>query len=308
MELYQLRYFEAVARHRHVTRAARELHIAQPSLSKQIRVLESELGVALFDRIGRGIELTDAGELLLPYARRILRDVAAARDALQQRADLSSGVVSIGAPPTVGTHLLPAALAEFNRRYHGIRLELHEAGGSHLVALLTEGAVDLAVVPLPVQGVASDTLFREALVIAVGLDHPLAARQHVTSQELAGEDFVLFPEGYELRERTLELCRHAGFEPNIVLDGGEMDTVLRLAAAGLGIALVPRLALEGVEGLVGVAVSDLALFRTLGLVRHAERQLSPAATALHRFLLEKLRVANDMAAAPAASDAGPAEA
>src|SRR3712207_2130342 len=103
MELHHLRYFEAVARHGHMTRAAHELHIAQPSLSKQIRVLEDELGVALFDRVGRRIELTQAGEMLLPYARRILRDIAEARATVEQLSELRSGHVSLGASPTVGT-------------------------------------------------------------------------------------------------------------------------------------------------------------------------------------------------------------
>ena len=119
MELRQLRYFEAVARHAHVTRAARELHIAQPALSKQIRSLEAELGVQLFDRVGRRVELSDAGRLLLPYARRVLRETELARDAIRQRADLSAGQVSIGAPPTVGTQLLPRILAEWNARSLG---------------------------------------------------------------------------------------------------------------------------------------------------------------------------------------------
>lgn len=290
MELHHLRYFEAVARHGHVTRAATELHIAQPSLSKQLRVLEAELGVTLFDRVGRRIELTDAGRLLLPYARRILHEVAAAKAAMGQRADLTHGHVSIGAPPTVGTHLLPQAVADFNQRYGGITLELHEAGGSRLLTLLNDGTVDLAVVPLPVAGAAWVELFTEDLVIAVSQQHTLARQPSVAAAALAHERFILFPVGYELRDRTLQLCHSAGFEPEIVLDGGEMDTVLRLTAVGLGIAVLPRLALEGAEGVVGLSVQDVELRRTLGLIWHPERQLSPAASALQQFLIARLQL------------------
>lgn len=289
MELRHIQYFEAVARHGHVTRAARELHIAQPSLSKQIRVLEADLGATLFDRVGRRVELTDAGKQLLPYARRILRDAAAARAALQQRADLSQGHVSIGAPPTVGTHLLPHALAEFNARYAGIELELHETGAGRLVELLNEGTVDLSVVPVPVAGVACVELFTEELVVAVAAAHPLARQNDVEAADLAGEGFILFPAGYELRDTTLRLCHEAGFTPRIVLDGGEMDTVLRFAAVGLGIAVVPRLALEGEEALVGVPLRGANLERTLGVIWHAERELSPAAAALRQFLIDRLQ-------------------
>jgi LysR family transcriptional regulator, transcription activator of glutamate synthase operon len=289
MDVHHLRYFEAVARLGHVTRAAQELHIAQPSLSKQIQTLEGELGVALFNRVGRRIELTDAGALLLPYARRILRDVEAAQEALQQRADLHHGRVSIGAPPTVGTHLLPQALADWNARYNAIQLELHEAGAGELVELLAEGAVDLAVVPGPVRDVTWIELFTEELVVAVGSQHPLAQYEGVTANDVRAHGFILFPAGYELRDRTLAYCRSAGFEPRVVLDGGEMDTVLRLTAVGLGIAIMPRLALQGADGVIGIPIRDAQLHRTLGLIRHPERTLSPAAAALSQFLLHRLQ-------------------
>lgn len=290
MELSHLRYFEAVARLGNVTRAAAEQHIAQPSLSKAIRGLEAELGVQLFDRVGRRVALTDAGQTLLVYARRVLQEVAAARSALQARADLNLGHVSLGAPPTVGTHLLPQALAEFNHRYGGIQLELHEKGASELLKLLDAGIVDLAVVSVPTAHVAWAKLFTEDLVVAVAPSHRLAHRPSIAAAELAEEGFILFPIGYELRHHTLRLCHAAGFEPRIVLDGGEMDTVLQLAAAGLGIAVVPQLALDDTENLVGLPVHDVTLQRTLGLIWHAERQLSPAASALQTLLIERLQL------------------
>ena len=304
MELRHLRYFEAIARHGHVSRAAGELHLAQPSLSKQLRVLEAELGVALFDRVGRRIELTEAGKLLLPYARRVLAEVDAARAAVQQYQGAHRGRVAIGTPPTVGTQLLPTALAAFNQLYPGVDLELHEAGAGRLIELLAEGSVHLAVVSAPVAGVARADLFTEDLVLAVGTQHRLAAGRTVPPGALADEPFILFPPGYELRERTLQLCAGAGFEPRVVLDGAEMDTVLRCAAAGLGVAIVPRLALEGAEGLVGLSIDDVNLTRTLGLVWHPERQLPPAAEALRLFLLDRLRARNVMGSQATADGAG----
>jgi DNA-binding transcriptional LysR family regulator len=289
MDLHHLRYFEAVARHGHVTRAARELHIAQPSLSKQIQVLEAELGVVLFDRVGRRVELTEAGQLLLPYARRVLREVAEARAALQQWGSLEHGQVAIGAPPTVGAHVLPRALAAFHQRYPAIELRLLEMGAARLAALLEEGAIDLAVISVLLPGLVSAELFSEELVVAVAQDHPLAQQQAVRSAELAAEQFILFPEGYELRSRTLQFCRAAGFEPQVALNGGETDTVMRLVAAGLGVALAPRLALEGIVGIVGLHVADVELERTLRLIWHPERSRSPAAEALRSFLIEQLQ-------------------
>src|SRR5215216_6272215 len=289
MQLHHLRYFEAVARHGHVTRAAHELHIAQPSLSKQIQALEGELGVVLFDRVGRRVELTEAGRLLLPYARRVLREVADALRALQQWGSLEHGQVAIGAPPTVGAHVLPRALAAFHQRYPAIELRLLEMGAARLAALLEEGTIDLAVISVPFPGLASTELFSEELVVVVAQDHPLAQQRAIRSAELAEEQFILFPEGYELRSRTLQFCRAAGFEPQVALNGGETDTVMRLVAAGLGVALAPRLALEGVAGIVGLRVADVELERTLRLTWHPERSSSPAAKALRLFLIERLQ-------------------
>ncbi|NTV63816.1 MAG: LysR family transcriptional regulator, partial [Oscillochloris sp.] len=279
MELRHLRYFEAVARHSHVTRAAAELHIAQPALSKQISQLEHELGVALFDRVGRNVRLTEAGEALLPHARAVMAQVEAARAEMAERIGLRKGRATVGAPPTVGNQLLPTVLAAFNRRYTGIELRLHEAGVQTLLDLLETGLTDVAVVTLPVddENLTVLPLFTEEMVIAVWRGHRLADRGEVMISELANEPWVLSPENYELREAALSVCERAGFTPKVVLDGGETDTLLRFVASGLGIALVPRLAVQGAGDLVALKVSDQKLQRSLGVVWRGDRVASPAA-------------------------------
>ncbi|NTW98088.1 MAG: LysR family transcriptional regulator [Oscillochloris sp.] len=291
MELRHLRYFEAVARHSHVTRAAAELHIAQPALSKQISQLEHELGVALFDRVGRNVRLTEAGEALLPHARAVMAQVEAARAEMAERIGLRKGRATVGAPPTVGNQLLPQVLAAFNKRYAGIELRLHEAGVQTLLDLLETGLTDVAVVTLPVddENLTVLPLFSEEMVIAVWRGHRLADRGEVTINELADEPWVLSPENYELREAALSVCERAGFTPRVVLDGGETDTLLRFVAAGLGIALVPRLAVQGASDLVSLQVTDQKLERSLGVVWRGDRVASPAARALREFLVEQLR-------------------
>ncbi len=291
MELRHLRYFEAVARHSHVTRAAAELHIAQPALSKQISQLEHELGVALFDRVGRNVRLTEAGEALLPHARAVMAQVEAARAEMAERIGLRKGRATVGAPPTVGNQLLPPVLASFNKRYAGIELRLHEAGVQTLLDLLETGLTDVAVVTLPVddENLTVLPLFTEEMVIAVWRGHRLAGRGEVSIRELAGEPWVLSPENYELREAALNACERAGFTPRVVLDGGETDTLLRFVAAGIGIALVPRLAVQGTSDLVSLRVSDQELQRSLGVVWRGDRVASPAARALREFLVEQLR-------------------
>ncbi len=291
MELRHLRYFEAVARLNHVTRAATELHVAQPALSKQLRDLEEELGVALFDRVGRRVQLTEAGAALLPHARAVMTQVEAARAAMAERVGLQRGLATVGAPPTVGTHLLPSALATFNARYPGIELRLREAGIATLLEQLAAGLADLAVVALPVDDpdLTVAPLFSEELVLAVSPQHPLAHRTSVRLADMAEQPFVLSPTNYELRETTIVACRQAGFAPRVVLDGGEMDTLLRFVAAGLGVALVPQLAVAGQTDIVALHISDQKLRRSLAIVWRGDRVSSHAARALREFLIETLR-------------------
>jgi LysR family transcriptional regulator, transcription activator of glutamate synthase operon len=290
MELRHLRYFEAVARLSHVTRAAAELHIAQPALSKQISQLEQELGVALFDRVGRNVRLTEAGEALLPHARTIMGQVEAARGAMAERVGLRKGRATVGTPPTVGTQLLPQALAAFHQRYAGIELRVHEAGVQTLLDLLETGLTDMAIVTLPVtdEHLTVVPLFTEDLVVAVPPGHRLAGASSVALADLCHEAWVLSPENYELRISTLEACSRAGFTPKVVLDGSEMDTLLRLVAAGVGIALVPSLAVKGNNELRGLHISDMEVRRSLGIVWRGDRLASPAARALREFLVQHL--------------------
>jgi LysR family transcriptional activator of glutamate synthase operon len=287
LELRHLIYFEAVARHQHVSRAAAELSIAQPAISKQLHDLEHELGgVALFERVGRNVRLTEAGQALLEHVRVILAQVEAARAEIRERVGLRSGRASIGAPPTVGMRLLPGALALFNQRYPALELVLREGGTQTMLSLLETGEVDLAVVTLPVarRSLHVTTLFTEELVVVVPSAHRLAGRTSVAFTELSDESFLLYPRGYGMRDNTLAACQQAGFTPRIVLDGGEMDMVLRLAETGLGIALMPRLALDDTRRLIALPVSDQLLQRTMALVSREDRALAPAARALREFL------------------------
>ena len=220
-----------------------------------------------------------------------MTQVEAARAEMAERIGLRRGRASIGTPPTVGTQLLPTVLAAFNKRYPGIELRLHEAGVQTLLDLLETGLTDVAVVTLPVEDehLTVVPLFTEEMVIAVWKDHPLATRTTVQISDLKDEPWVLSPENYELREATLNACQAAGFAPRVVLDGGETDTLLRFVVAGIGVALVPRLAVQNTSDLVALPVSDQKLQRSLGLVWRGDRAASPAARAMREFLVEELK-------------------
>jgi DNA-binding transcriptional LysR family regulator len=287
MELRQLSYFVAVAQKLNFSRAAEGLPVSQPGLSQQIRVLEGELGVQLFDRVGKRVTLTHAGEVLLPHAYRILEAVELARNDVRELSQLTRGTASLGAPPTVSGHYLPGRLTRFRRRYPGLEVTLREAGTDSLLRLVEEGQIDLAIVvsdDLP-PVVECAQLLSEKYLLAVGLLHPLSKQSAVRLADLSGEAFILFPEGYKLREVTLAACRQAGFEPKVALDGGAMQSALEFVAAGLGVALVPELGLEGAKNIRGLTIADQDLRRRMGLVWRPDHYFSAAARALRDFLL-----------------------
>ena len=146
MHLRHLRAFVAVAEVLNFSRAADELEIAQPAVSQQIRGLEEELGVLVFDRIGKRVSLTEAGRALLPHARQILHLVETAENEVRERGELKRGRASLGAPPTVSTHVLPARLTQFKQQHPGLEVLLREAGTETLLRQIEEGRIDLAIV------------------------------------------------------------------------------------------------------------------------------------------------------------------
>jgi LysR family transcriptional regulator, transcription activator of glutamate synthase operon len=289
MELHQLQYFIAIAEHGHFTRAAASLHVAQPSVSQQIRKLETELGAQLFHRLKRRVTLTEAGEALLPWARRIVSNIDAARTDVQELSNLERGRISIGATPSIGTHFLPATVAEFHRTHPGITFVLREAGSRILSSALEAGELDLALLILPVAQLAIETemLIEEPILVAVPPDHPLSGRTSVRISDLRDEPFVLYRDGYDLREVTLSACHQAGFQPQVSLDGGEMDSVARFVNAGMGVALVPAMAF-GSDERTGIPIREPGLTRSIGVAYRRERKLSAGTRAFIELLRERV--------------------
>src|SRR5438270_2610947 len=291
VELQQLRYFVAVADAGKVTAAARDLHVAQPSVSKQLRKLETELGAILLERRKTGVALTDAGQILLPWAKRVLADLDGARSEVAGLASLERGRLSVGATPSLSTVLLPRVLAAFHSEHPGITLSVLEAGSRDLVDRLALGGLDLALVILPVpREERFDTipLLREELVLAVAKRHPLAKRKSVRLTELRGVPLVMFREGYDLRSSTIAACEQAGFHPTFAIEGAEMDGVLRMAAAGVGVAVVPSMVIERGGPLVAVRLAQPTLVRSVGVAFRRDRQHSRAADAFVAQLREFL--------------------
>lgn len=271
MELRHVRYALALAEERHFGRAAARVHVAQPALSQQVKQLERELGVELFRRTTRRVELTEAGRRFAEHARGILAGVDRARDDLALLASGRAGRVSVGFVGTATYDVLPRVAHEVRRALPDVDLQLRgESLSPQLVAGLTDHTFDLALLrpdPAGGDGLAVRTLRAEPLVAVVPTAHPLADRHRIDLAELAGEPFVVHPSGHRssIHERVLRACADAGFEPASLLEVAETATMVVFVAAGLGVALVPEpvrsLGLEGVSyvGLIEPPTIDLAL-------------------------------------------------
>lgn len=293
MKLEHIRCFEAVSRHLHFTKAAKELFIAQPALSAQIRRLESELGVSLFDRTSRSVRLTDAGEMLLPSARRILAEVQDAQTRVRDALDLRAGLVTIGSQQSLNASgVLPRVLTEFHELYPGIDVALREDDLDETLVMLLEGSVDLALAHLDSRSQADEfqhhPLFEEPTVFIAATNYPTREGSPIPLAALRDEPFIAFNQTAGLRHMLTRACAAAGFEPRVACESGALGSVRALASAGLGIALMPLPAAHQSGPPVQILATDVQLTRTITLIRHSRRYHSAAARALADLLVERL--------------------
>ena len=265
MDLRRLRYFVVAAEELNFSRAAGRLRIAQPPLSAQIKQLENELGVLLFDRTGRGVRLTDAGYVLLEEARRIFIQLEQTARMVERVGSGQVGRLSLGFVPSATNEVLPPVLYEFQKSFPEVELFLHEMMPDQVVQRLHGKQIDVGFFYLPFDDSALDfrPVSREPLVVALPETHPLAEEPEIDLRSLEREPFVL-PRRYNmpgLYGQVTEVCRQAGFTPRPVQkDVWLMQTIVGLVASGIGVGLVP---------------CSLRNFRRKGVVYKTVRGLSP---------------------------------
>ena len=291
MQLQQLRYFLAVAETRHFTQAADELGVSQPTLSKQIHTLEMSLGAPLFERIRGGVTLTVAGKTLLPLAQRMIADADAAKDAVADIIGLRRGDVRLGATPSLCSSLVPGVLRAYRAEHPGISLHVTEGSSQDMIADLLAHSLDLALIVQPEHGVdpALETteLLRESLVVAsVASGPPPTVARQLDLVELRHTPMVMFRDGYDIRDVTLQACERAGFTPKFAVEGGEMDAVLAFVEAGLGVALVPSMVLTNRPLLRATPLAPPGMQRTIALAHRRGAVMSHAAAALREVVIE----------------------
>lgn len=243
MELRHLRYFVTVAEELHFGRAAKRLRMTQPPLSQQIRQLEEELGVQLFRRLGRNVELTDAGRVFLDEAQQTLAQADHAIQNARRAARGEIGKLNIGLVVTAAYSVVPSVLHVFRERYPTVKVILHELTTPEQTQGLHDEQIDVGFLRLPVFSnvLEVETVFREPLVVALPEKHPLAANEDISLEALANEQFILSPPRLRLawHDQIMCLCQQAGFIPQIAQQAVHVETIMGLVAVGMGITLLP---------------------------------------------------------------------
>ncbi|TDF95859.1 LysR family transcriptional regulator [Paenibacillus piri] len=290
MELRQLQYFVKVAKKQHVTQAAEELHVAQSAVSRQIHQLEEELGVSLFVQKGRNLQLTSVGKLFLSRMETILLDLERAVTEVREFLDPEAGEIRIGFPHSLGIYLLPTVVASFRKSHPNVKFRLRQGTYNSLIRDVMKGEIDLAFIsPFPDNHdhVSGHLLLQEELYAIVPQGHELAEQGTIRLEQLKDDSFVMFSEEYSLRSIVLEACDKAGFVPQIGFEGEETDTIRGLVAAGMGVSLLPEMALTEISQLqpAKVRVTDPKVTRSIGLIQRAGDRLPPVAERFQSYLV-----------------------
>lgn len=243
MELRHLRYFVTLAEELHFGRAAERLHIAQPPLSQQIRQLETELGFDLFHRTKRTVQLTQAGQIFLTEVQQILKQLEQAIQVGQKTSRGEVGQLVIGFISSASYNILPKILRSFRSQIPGVALELRELTTNQQIQWLRDGRIDIGFVRPPVEEnqFCTETIFQETLIVALPEEHPLAKQPDISLISLCCEPFIMFSRIYApgLYDTLISLCQQAGFSPMVAQEAIQMQTIVGLVAAQMGIAIVP---------------------------------------------------------------------
>ena len=290
MDLYQLRGFYEIVREQSFTRAADKLFLTQPAISLQVKALESELDEILLERNRRQIRLTPAGEILFAHAREVFARLASARDEIAALKKVLRGRLAIGTSDTNCTYILPGLLAEFRARYPEVELDIRNRMSPEVGNLVLNDEVEFGLATLPVKhrDLVGEVLFARRDVLICPPDHALAARRRIGLKQIVVHPFLALERGSTSRQLLDEVCRREGLELQVEMNLGGIEIIKRYVEIGLGIALVPEVAVEeevAAGRLCTVRVMGLGK-RGIGLVEHRGRRRSQATGAFLGLLRE----------------------
>ncbi|GCE48952.1 DNA-binding transcriptional LysR family regulator [Thermosporothrix hazakensis] len=301
INLHQLATFQVVAKHCSYVRAAEELHFSQPAVSAQIRQLEESLGVKLFDKIGRRTHLTQAGEELYFYSRKIFSLIDETLDTMEALRSPHYGKLSVGADTTVGTYVIPRVLGKFRQMYPEVEITLEVVNHNYLVEALINNRIDMAImgrVPQEVPFFVAPFALNE-LVIVAPPTHRLAHCQRIPFAELAREHFLLREVGSGTRAALEGAFQEAGLPLQVSMQVGNNSAIKQGVQAGLGIALISRVALDmelETNRLVILDVEGFPIIRQWRLLHLKEKNLSATARAFKAFMLQQTELPEQLLA------------
>ena len=290
MNLRALQYFVKLADLRHFSKAADACFVSQPTLSTQIKKLEEELGVQLVERSPKNIMLTPVGEEIADRARLVLSDIDQIRAVARRSGNPADGILRLGLFPTLAPYFLPHVVPGLREAYPNLTLQLAEEKTENILAMVRQGELDAGLLALPISqdGMEIKPLFKEPFVVAVPGEHPLAARKSISLADLENTELLLLEEGHCLREHALEVCALSGAHERVDFHATSMETLRQMVAAGVGVTLMPLLAVKPPMAETGNVVirpfEEPAPSRTIALVWRSSSALSEFLSKLARNL------------------------
>jgi LysR family transcriptional regulator, hydrogen peroxide-inducible genes activator len=278
MQIHQLEYFVAIVETGGFSRAAERCNIAQPSLSQQIKKLEHELGRPLFDRLGRKVSLTEAGNMLLPHARKILEELTAIQVGIHNKIEDGYGTLTVGFIPTIAPFVLPSVIRRFSRQFPQAKLEVHEGLTEQLIEKIIAAELDVGIMSLPIANklIQTEVLLTESLLVASSQKYDIINRATIQAQELGEFPFIALSEVHCLGEQVQSFCYQQDIDLNIVCHTAQLSTVQNCIALGLGVSLVPQaLVISDPANQVEYrTIHDPVPRRKIAAATHAKRHLS----------------------------------
>ncbi len=292
MDLGQIEAFVQVTSQRSFSRAAEVIQLTQPSITARIQSLERDLGEELFERSGRGLRLTDAGQAFLPYAERVLQTIQEARDSVAEVRGIQAGMLQIGVVPTIGTYLLPEYLREFRDKFPGINVSVRTGRSEQVLGMVLNDDVHLGIVRSSNhRDVEVIPLFNDEIVLIVNPSHPFAREKKARLQDVAREPLILFERESSYFSLINELFRRVGTVPNRRLELDSLEATKRMVAEGLGVALVPSITIDQETQLGSLVKVDIEkhepIIRPISVIHRKARRLPHTATAFLNLVTER---------------------
>lgn len=296
MELKQLEYFMTLSQELHFTRAAEKLGITQPSLSQQIRLLEHEVGMPLFDRVGKKTMLTEAGRALLYHGYNVFHELSQARAVISELQGLKRGTLKIGALLTVVNYLLPPTVMGFHNSYPNVELSVLGMRSGDIYSGLLQNELDLGIVFLTMEheDLESIPLYKENLALAAALNHPIAQEAFVTLGILKETPSVLLPNTYFLRQIINEQCRLLAFTPQPVLEMTTMESIITMVGKGVGVTILPKGYLDHINNphIATIPLKNPVLTTQIGVVYRKNKHLCAASRVFMEQLVSTVEARN----------------